>query len=84
MSDTDSGGDSLEIDEVIIGFDHMSARTKSNQTTKDDYKVCVPNVCEKLKKEEPFFLFDFLRLSNHNVPPGPSDNPYENEAEGRV
>ena len=24
------------------------------------------------------------RLSNHNVPPGPSDNLYENEAEGRV
>ena len=47
MSDSDSGGDSLEIDEVIIGFDHMSARTKSDQTTKDDLEVCVPNICEK-------------------------------------
>ena len=47
MSDSDSGGDSLEIDEVIIGFDHMSARTKSDQTTKDDLEACVPNICEK-------------------------------------
>jgi len=29
----------------------MSARTKSNQTTKDDYEVCVPNVCEKWAKK---------------------------------
>jgi len=52
MSDTDWGGDSLEMDDVIIGFDQLSARTtKSNQPSssspKSDMIVIAPNICEK-------------------------------------
>ena len=49
MSDNDSGGDSLEIDDVVIGFDQLSARTKSNQSSSPESNVIVstPNICEK-------------------------------------